>query len=72
MVWSVTARQWHTYTSARLGQPDLMVKGGSKREVLDRAQGAAVVVVAVVPGVSVISIFLIVTFLVGVPSPLDG
>jgi hypothetical protein len=31
MVWSVTARQWHTYTSARLGQPDLMVKAGRER-----------------------------------------
>jgi hypothetical protein len=27
-VWSVTARQWHTYTRPRLGQPDLMVKVG--------------------------------------------
>jgi len=46
----------------RLGQPDLTVK----------ASGREPYVVVVVPGVSVMVIVLIVTFLVGAPSPLVG
>jgi hypothetical protein len=48
--WSVTARQWHTYTTARLREPNLAVKsadGGYGAAVV----GAAVVLVAADPSV---------------------
>ena len=88
MVWSVTARQWHTYTTARLGQPDLMVKA-AERSARERVRPVRRVVAVGRSGVtarpwsaprwwswsptaSVMVTFLIVTFLVGVPSPLAG
>ena len=40
MVRSVTARQWHTYTSPRLGQPALMVKGALRGDRSPNASGA--------------------------------
>jgi hypothetical protein len=85
--WSVTARQWHTYTLARLREPNLAVKsaggGWAHRWVFTRTapprrrpgHGAAVVgaaVVLVAAGTSVIVTFFTVTFFVGVPSPLAG
>jgi hypothetical protein len=51
---------------ARLGQPDLDGQGVVVLVVL------AAVVVVEVPGASVMVMVLIVTFLVGGPSPLDG
>ncbi len=77
---SVTARQWHTYTTPRLGEPHLIVKAPFPEPDHPPRRwawiptgldyGAAVVVAD--PGVEAIVIFLIVTFFVGGPSPLDG
>ena len=67
--WSVTARQWHTYTTARLREPNLAVKSA------DGGHGAAVVgaaVVLLVADPSVMVTFFTVTFFVGGPSPLAG